>query len=156
MKNQSPPAQASDCATCEGHGEVSVQASDEPMRAALIRARAAIVKNRPALTLSRDATIAEYFALLSSIDAALGTQPKGQDQFSYKYTPNTAGTRMESGLEGGPRATADVERDAARHQWHRKPGNHFWLMGHARWNTPEEFDRAIDAAIAATRTQEQS
>jgi hypothetical protein len=27
-----PPAQASDCATCEGHGEVSVQASDEPMR----------------------------------------------------------------------------------------------------------------------------
>lgn len=46
-----------------------------------------------------------------------------------------------------PRATADAERDAARHQWHRKPGNHFWLMGHARWSSPEEFDKAIDSAM---------
>jgi hypothetical protein len=96
------PAQASDCATCEGHGEVSVQASDEPMtwqkrydlgvsREAAMLAEISDWRERFAATpratayVERDAVLEEAAQLCESISSDWSERGEYEKCFASEY-----------------------------------------------------------------------
>lgn len=79
--------------------------------------------------------------------ATSSDDPRATTLYRKTDTENSASPASQ------PVAPSDAE-DAMRYRWVRVPSNHFWLMSNARWNTPEQFDKAIDAAMAAAPSSE--
>lgn len=95
-------------------------------------------------------------------DIWIDHQQKSYEQYSARLdlAARERTDELERALSGIPAVETSEARDAARYRFLRQPGNaivyakdrNAWgknVSGHVRWETPEQLDAAVDAAMGS-------